>query len=286
MARTRLLAFEWAGLKLAVESPVGCSWEWPPEIADRTCHPDDPDVHVSVQSLRQQRVIENAVPYSHEGSLFEAGRRGTDHCLGVAGDGRVARFDPDFRWGDVWLPPSAIRNRVFPLARPLDDLLVIHRALVLGALAVRATAAVRQGRALVVLGDARPANLQPGTAMWEGWLLLDPRPDGTRVHPLPSTHETGARVRGEVLLEGLHVIDSVANDDSLTRTLDPEIAAGEILRFAFAPLASSSSTDRMLSAATRLAGRVSLLRVGAAIGQRFAWRRARSPLTRVPPAGA
>jgi hypothetical protein len=286
MGRTKLRGFEWAGLKLAVETPDGWTWDWPEHLERRICHPESPDVYVSVRRLREHRVLKDADPYSHEGSLFEAGRCGGDHCLVVIGDRRFARFDRDFRWCDVWLPPSAIRNRVFPLARPLDDLVVIHRALVRGALAVRATAAIRRGRALVVLGDSRLADPKPGTVMWEGWLLLEPHRDGTRVYPLPSTLQTGTTPRAGALLEGLHVIDSVANDDPLTGVLDPEIAAGEILRFAFAPLAGSDSTDRLLGAATRLAAGVSLVRLGAASGQRFSWRRARSPLALVPPAGA
>ena len=286
MGRTKLRGFEWAGLRLAVEVPAGWSWEWPRDLSQRICHPEKPDVYVSVHPLREHRVLKSALPYSHDGSLFEAGRLGGDHYLMVYGDRRLARFDPDFRWCNVWLPPSAIRNRVFPLARPLDDLVVIHRALVRGALAVRATAAVQRGRALVVLGDSRLADPKPGTVIWEGWLLLEPRGEGTRVYPLPSTLQTGTTPRAGALLEGLHVIDSVANDDSLTRTLDPEIAAGEILRFAFAPLAGSNSTNRLLEAATRLAERVRVVRLGAASGQRFVWRRARSPLSLVPPAGA
>ncbi len=286
MGRTRLRGFEWAGLKLAVEAPAGWSWDWPEHLSRRICHPESPDVYVSVHPLREHRVVKNALPYSHEGSLFEAGRRGGDHYLVIGGDRRVARFDRDFRWCDVWLPPSAIRNRIFPLARPLDDLVVIHRALVRGALAVRATAAVQQGRALVVLGDSRLADPKRGTARWEGWLLLEPRGDGTRVYPLPSTLQTGTTARGGALLDGLHVSDSVANDESLAGVLDPEIAAGEILRFAFAPLAGSGSADRLLGAATRLAAGVSLVRLGPASGQRFSWRRARSSLALVPPAGA
>ena len=286
MGRTKLRGFEWAGLRLALEAPAGWIWDWPAGLSQRICHSEDPDVYVSVHPLREHRPLAHVRPYCHEGSLFQAGRSDGDDYLVVNEDRRLARFDGDIRHCDVWLPPSAIRSRVFPLAHPLDDLIVIHRALARGALTVRATAAVRRGRALVVLGDSRLADPKPGTAMWEGWLLLEPRNDGTRVHPLPSTRQTGPTARAGALLEGLHVVDAGANDDSLTQTLVAELAAGEILRFAFAPLAGSNRTHRLLTTATRLAETVSMVRLGATSGQRFGWRTARSPLSLVPPAGA
>lgn len=290
MARTRIRGFEWAGLRLALEVPSGWSWDWPTGLAESVCHPEDPDVHVSVHPLRETRGLESAIPYCHEGSLFEMGRGNGDSYVSVTGDRRAARFSQDLRFCDVWLPPSAIRGRIFPLARPLDDLVVIHRALLRGALAVRATAAVRSGRALVVLGESNLAEPDSGpdaeTAMWAGWLLLDPQPEGTRVYPLPSTRQTGSIAAGGAVLDGLHVMDSVADGEFLTGTLDPEIAATEILRFAFAPLAGANTTDRVVTAATRLAAGRPVLRLGGAGGQRFGWRRSRHPLSLVPPAGA
>lgn len=286
MGTTKLRGFEWAGLRLALEAPAEWVWDWPAAFAQRICHPEDPDVYVSVHPLREYRSLEHVRSYSHEGSLFETGSiDGEDHLV-VTEDRRLARFDSEIRRCDVWLPPSAIRSRVFPLASPLDDLILIHRALVRGALTVRATAAVRQGRALVVLGDSCLADPKPGTAMWEGWLLLEARGDGIWVQPLPSTRQTGPTVRAGALLEGLHVVDSDANDDSLTRTLGSELAAGEILRFAFAPLAGSNSSDRLLTTVTGLAERVSMVRLGATSGRRFGWRTARSPNSLVTPAGA
>lgn len=286
MGRTKIRGFEWAGLRLALEAPAGWHWNWPPALSQRLCNPEDPDVYVSVNPLREHRALENVRPYYHEGSLFEAGRIDGQDCLVVNEDRRVMRFAEDLHRCDVWLPPSAVRSQVFPLAHPLDDLVVIHRALAHGALTVRATAAVRQGRALVVLGDSRLADPKPGTELWEGWLLLVPNSDGTRVHPLPSTLQSGPVLRAGALLEGLHVVDAGPNDDSLTRTLSSELAAGEILRFAFAPLIGSNSSDRLLASVTRLADRVAMVRLGATSGQRFAWRAARSPASLVPPAGA
>ena len=69
-------------------------------------------------------------------------------------------------------------------------------------------------------------------------------------------------------------------------TLDPEVAAGEILRYAFVPLASHSGTDRLMEVATDLARRVPTLRVCGAGTGGFTWRAAGSARSLAPPAGA
>ena len=286
MVRKELHGFEWGGLRLAVEAPAQWNFNWPRHLSQAACAPEDPDVHVAVHTLREDPLLKQALAYSHEGCLFEAGRCGREDYLLVDADRRLARFDGSGLRCDVWLPRSAIRDGVFPLAQPLDDLVVIQGALARGGLAVRATAAVRGGRALVVLGESSLADPQPDTLMWEGWLLLQADGDATRVYPLPSTFRSGAGPHAGALLEGLHVADSGPSDDELPSSLGPEAAAGQILRFAFAPLAGWNSAERMLVAATRVAERVPMIRLGTVGGRRFGWKRARPPMSLVPPAGA
>ena len=286
MVPKQLRGFEWGGLRLVVEAPSQWHSNWSADQRLEACAPEDPDVQVAVHPLREQPLLKHALTYSHEGCLFEAGRCGREDYLLMDADRRLARFDGDALRCDVWLPPSAIRAGVFPLARPLDDLIVIHGALARGALAVRATAAVRGGRALVVLGESSLADPQPDTLIWEGWLLLEPEENATRVHPLPSTFRSGAGPLGGALLEWLHVADSGPSDAELPGSLGPEAAAGQILRFAFAPLAGWNSTERMLVAATRVAERVPMLRLGRVGGRRFGWKRSRPQMSLVPLAGA
>jgi hypothetical protein len=288
MGRTRLRGFAWAGVKLAIEVPAAVEWQWPEALVDRTCHPEDADVHVSVERLRQPSPACDVLRYAHQGRVFEAGREGRDHVVHIVRDGRVARFDPAFRWARIALPDAAARAGVFPLASPLDDLLLIHRVIAAGGLVLRAMAAVRQGRALVILGDATPAPPGPSTALWSGWLVLQPGREGFDVYPLPSTLRSGARSRNALgaRLEGLHLLDSAADDDTVAATLDPEIAAAELLRFAFAPLGSASHVDPIVEAATVLARRVPVLRLAGLGGARFAWRATPARTSLVPPAGA
>jgi hypothetical protein len=226
--------------------------------------------------------------YSHEGGDFQTGRVGNDYWIRVEGDGRIARFDRSLSWVRVGMTPEATRAGLFPLTRPLDDLVLIHRALANGAIAVRATAAVTEGRALVILGGGSTETPSGRTSLWQGWLLLQPGRDHVAVHPLPSTIRSGrfdAATR-VARLDGLHVIDSISGDGYGASTLDPDLAAGEVLRYAFAPLASAESTDRLVGAATELAARVAIVRLGSAGSGGFAWRSARSARSLVPPAGA
>ncbi len=285
MEPTKLRGFEWAGLKLAIEVPSGIDWNPALEgFAEADRHLTNPDVHVCVEWRRDPSPLLDATSYCHEGSLFEAVGRGSEHWVSVSDDGRLARFDATFQRVRVALSPS---SPLFPLARPLDDLVLIHRALARGALALRATAAVRDGRALVILGDATPEPPSGGTSLWQGWLLIEPLADGIVVHPLPSTIRSGrfGSTCRRAWLDGLHVMDALMSDGTAD-TLDPELAAGEILRYAFAPLASASCTDRLVEAATDLARRVSILRLCGAGTSGFAWRAARATRSLAPPAGA
>jgi hypothetical protein len=291
MGRTRLRGFEWAGLKVAIEVPPGVVWEAPEGLADSSCHPDDADVHVSVELMTESSGLAEVTPdcqYSHEDGVFHAGRVGDDHWIRVEGDGRIARFDRSLRWVRVGMTPAAAKAGLFPLRRPLDDLVLIHRALANGAIAVRATAAVTDGSALVILGGGVSELPTARTSLWQGWLLLQPGADQVSVHPLPSTirsgrFDTGTRV---ARLDGLHVIDSITGEEYGASTLDPDLAAGEVLRYAFAPLASAESTDHLVGAATELAARVPIVRLCSAGSSDFAWRSARTARSLVPPAGA
>ena len=288
MRRTELRGFEWAGLRLAIEVPRDVDWTLPLEgFRQVDCHAA-PDVHVSVEWRRDASPLPDGIPYCHEGSLFEASNRGSGHWVSVSDDGRLASFDSSFESVRVALPPVVPGEpALFPLERPLDDLVVIHRALATGALALRATAAVRDGRALVILGDATPEPPSRGTALWQGWLLIEPGADGIAVHPLPSTIRSahfGSTCR-QAWLEGLHVMDPMTREGTVD-TLDSELAAGEILRYAFVPLVSPGGTDRLVEVATDLARRVPILRLRGVGSGSFTWRAAGSARSLVPPAGA
>lgn len=293
MGRGELRGYDWAGLKLAVEVPDGVDadrhWRLPAGFV-----PDGDGqgaavrvrLHEADEALHARLSSEGTV-YFHEGDVFEAGRVGSRHWIRTAEDGRVAWADEGFQWIEIArLRPHAEAD--FPLARPLDDLVLIHRALLQGAFALRATAAVRGGRALVLLGDAGRPLACDRTAVWQGWLLLLPARDGVRVAPLPSTRRSGgAPARLSVArLSGLHVLDPMTVARDAVRVLDPDLAAAELLRYAFAPITSPDASDQLVGIATRVACRVPVVQIATAGGSAFGWRAASGVARAGLPAGA
>lgn len=287
-----LRGYEWAGLRLAVEVPEGVDadrdWRLPPGFAP-DADPEDAAVRVRLhegdESLHA-RLATGGTVYFHEGDVFEAGRVGDQHWIRTADDGRIAWADPGFGLIEV-ARVTPLSGRGFPLARPLDDLVLIHRALLQGAFALRATAAVRGGRALVLLGDAGHPPACRETAVWQGWLLLQPGRAGIRVAPLPSTRRAGPACKRPVAsLAGLHVLDPMTVARDAVRVLDPDLAAAELLRYAFAPITSPDPGERLVGAATRVASRIPVVQVAAAGRSPFGWRSSAGVSRSGLPAGA
>lgn len=247
--------YAWAGLEWIVEVPAGVDPErdWNLPIGFVPCAHPDPDraVRIEVSNASAAAPLPGGTAYFHEGDVFEAGRLGGHHWIRRAEDGRVAVAAPDFGAIEVALPMPATRAG-FPLAHPLDDIILLHRALEQGAFALRGAAAVRDGEAIVLLGDAPRADVEGRTALWQGWLVLQPAGDGVDVLPLPSTIRSGrsgwAGTRAR--LAGLHVTTVMTGASETLRVLDADAAAGELLRFAFAPIDGGESGEKLLWAAT------------------------------------
>ena len=289
MRGVALRGFDWAGMKLRIEVPDGIDpvtdWDLPEGLVPVEDDGFREDVRVSFTEA-DPSAIRDGTTWFHEGEVFEAGRIGADHWLRRAEDGRVALADPRFRFVHVAVPAST-RAAGFPLAHPLDDLVLIHRALQQGAFALRATAAVRDGEALVVLGDTRADCAARDTSLWRGWLLLQPGRRGIRVAPLPSTlrstrHGQSCRM---ARLVGLHVIEPIGGGDAV-RVLDRDCAAGELLRYAFSSIGSPDDADALVERAVRIARRVPVVQLQAPGCDRFAWQAHAPSLRAVLPAGA
>ena len=278
--------FDWAGQKWLIEVPEGVDpdRDWTPPTGFV------PDPAVDPEAASRISILDGRTPelpdgtaYFHEGDVFEAGRVGSHHWLRHAGDGRVAVTDAGFRSIEVSLPMGAA-TAGFPLTHPLDDILLLHRALSEGAFALRGAAAVLDGEALVVLGDdALDADPSSRGAVWRGWLLLQPRAAGVDVVPLPSTIRSGrtgwAGVRAK--LSGLHV---TGRGDG-PAVLDADEAAAELLRFAFAPIVGDDGADSMLWSASRIAESVPVLCISSPGQDAFAWKGAAGARMAIP-AGA
>jgi hypothetical protein len=290
MRRAELRGFDWAGMKLSVEVPESIDperdWVLPDGLVPLAQHDFVADLQISLDGGADDALAGEGTTWFHEGDVFEAGRIGTDHWIRRLDDGRVALADPSFRFVHVSLPTDA-REAGFPLAHPLDDLVLIHRALQQGAFALRATAVVEDGDALVVMGDADGGQASRGAACWKGWLLLRATRGGIRVAPLPSTLRSGRTGQNgrTARLAGLHVVDPMSCEGDVVRVLDADSAAAEMLRYAFSPIACGEA-DRLVGAATALARRVPVVQLQSPGCDRFAWNVEESMLRRMLPAGA
>ena len=275
MARTKLRGVELGGVRLAIEIPPVFSWRWPETWPfDLACPPHEPDVYVAVRVGTIAVPRFDAITYSCEGGSFEIGRVGQDWVVAVHGRERferVARFDPDFREGEIVISPRALSNGAngveHPLQHPVDDLIVMHRVVRDGGLMVRGSALLRRGSALVFLGGGAPPadpSLGRGEAKHVSRLLardqvvLRSGDGGVRAYGTPWRERTGIRGPTSARLEALYVMRSPHNGVAVQR-LDPERALHELLAQSFAPVHDPESAERQLQAARGVIERVPLL---------------------------
>ena len=97
MARTRLRGLEIAGIQIGIEVPETCEWDWPDgPIADFSCLPRDPEVHVGLRVGRLASGDLGGERYRLGAWTFEVARRGEDWLTRSRAAGRreqLAHFD-------------------------------------------------------------------------------------------------------------------------------------------------------------------------------------------------
>jgi hypothetical protein len=295
---------ELAGLRIAVEVPGTLSWrERDGEVSGSECAPTDPDVYVGVSVGTASGPTGETTVYASGRQTFEIGRDGSDWLISVQGRGpheRVARFDSDFRQGEVIVSPDCavqiLESGGSPLAHPLDELLVLHRILRMGGLVLRGSLIVREGRALVFVGKRRSIAEAPATRDAAGWRRVDPMravgdriairfgDRGPHVQTLPWS-VTGAPVpalRGD--LDAIHLLEPA--DAVFTEPLVEDEAVGEILANAFAPVHDPEGASRSGAVAERIARCVPVSRLGMPAEERivpFTWGQSQAALAFAPP---
>ncbi|NNL84843.1 MAG: hypothetical protein HKP27_04280, partial [Myxococcales bacterium] len=153
---TRTLAV--AGLRIAIEVPRELPWNWPESPLRRFTGESDaaPDVCVAVR-VGEPRPSEGALSYDSGGGIFDvvATPQIFEITLRIRGVvQRVARFDRDFREGEVVVSSDSFyaTECYYPLAYPLDEWIFFHRILRERGVLLHACAAEREGRALVYCG--------------------------------------------------------------------------------------------------------------------------------------
>lgn len=286
MGRTKLRGIELGGVQVAVEVTDDYTWSWPRLLAQRSCAPTAPDLHLGVRVASDPPELADGFLGYHAGGVTEVGTFAGDTVIrvrGAASDSPVqrwARFDPSLRFGEIVVTPELASQGACPLGSPLDELIVLLHATRNDALAVWGSLSVDSGRALVFLGDDHPAASRDVSAAGAGWIVLRPEHGTVRTHPLDPAH---ARARGAEL-HGLHVTHSLLHEGGGPQALDADSGAGELLRYAFETLHDPASAERVQRVARIIAGRAPLLSLGASPSRRFAWHKSRAGTSLLPAA--
>lgn len=276
MGRSKVRGFEWTGVKLAVEVPGNWNWaafeEEAPEIAVR---PEEADVFVGVRVAAPERPKRDVVRYQSRGVRFEVGSFAGDWVVAVSDAGgiqRSARFDREFRNGEIRVAPDALERVEHPLAHPLDELILMHRLMREGCVVVDARLQLeangahlffeaqrdRAARASAnALGMARPAR--------DALLVL--RPIGEREHaeqtplwvystPWRATGEAAERRYVRSRVAELHLLtaeDDGALPQCASRSVSPRTATNELLRHVVVPVHDPDALDRVSEVVARVA---------------------------------
>jgi len=268
---------------IAVEVPSNWDWDWTDApYAASAVLPREPDVEIGVHVGPPERPPRDAMRYVSRGVRFEVGWSGGDFLFVVRGERgieRSARFDADFRHGEIRVAAEAAEAIAHPLAHPLDELILLHRLVREGCLVVEAR--LREGPAGVhVYFDAPCA---PTGSAASGFtasppvrpLVLRPRltsrqggDTGVWVYEAPWRRSTvalgpgGSRGR----LAELHLL-SGEDDGRLPscrpRDLLPHEAGNELLRRVNAPIHDVDSVDRLTEIVSRIVRAVRVSRVDA-----------------------
>jgi len=261
MARTRLRGISIAGIQIGIEVPEIYDWEWPESpVSEFQCLPRDPEVHVGLRVDAPAQADLGGERYSIGAWTFEVARLGGgDWVLGLSRRGRrekLARFDGEFRVGEIVVSADIARSRAYPLRSPIDEWIVLHRTVARGGLCLDGSATSIDGAARIRLGDApaRPGNrwtVPTPSLLGRRALLVREERDRSRLFRTPWTESMDPRLSFEARIDAFERICDSEIDWS--DRLDPADAADLLVKHALVPLCDEGMLDRVLRNAQRIA---------------------------------
>lgn len=291
MGRTKLRGIEMAGIRIAIEVPSTLPWKLDPGLAAFESSPMDPDVHIGVRVAETRLPVGETFFYESGGFQFEIGREACDWVVAVYGPGgsceRTARFDASFSQGEVTVSPECAARAHCPLSSPLDEILLLHRAVADGCLVLRGSLSIRNGRATVFLSQREGEMDAPGAPALAGvaqHLILRPDPgadserDRIWVHATPWSASKGADPYSRALLESIQVVETGGKQP--VEKLSSSRSIGAILQHAFAPVHNPSAAEQLLEVVEWVSRRTRVQRLNRPEMKRvvsFTWER--SPQT-------
>ncbi|MCP5043288.1 MAG: hypothetical protein GY944_19860 [bacterium] len=270
MGRSKLRGIEVAGVKLAIEVPTNLAWQWPDaEHLAAAQMPLAPDVHVGVRVAAPQRPSGETFRYESRGVSFEIGWAGEDWVVAIEGPKgceRSARFDADFRHGEVLIDPAIASCAGYPLAHPLDELILLHRLIREGCVIVNASVSLRGGEALLFLEAPHRRVEAFGTPSRGGLVVLRPVLEAqansdTRlwVYSTPWRRDAKEPRFARAPLSAIHVLDPAAGQSY--QALSHSMAANEILQHVFAPMHDPDAAGRVFEIVSHVARRTKVVRM-------------------------
>lgn len=286
---SRFHGLDVAGLRLAVEAPDSLPWEWPEGPLRRFAAPPvdaDCRVHVRVGRPRLPRGAE--LVYDSQGGIFDVARLGGDWIVALRIRGRLerlARFDDDFREGVVVIDPASFyaKDRHYPLAYPLDELVFLHRLAREGGLLVHSCGVERDGCVRLFTGPsgagkttlARLMLEDPGCAVLSDDRMVVRRDaEGFRAFGTPWHGDAPLAEPRGARLTGIHAIRKTPGFEA--RPLAAATAAAAVLGNAFLPAHDRCAAERTLALIEALVDRVEIAELGFCRDpgvSAFVWRR-------------
>jgi hypothetical protein len=275
VARTKLRGLTVAGLRIAIEAPPSLPWNWPAGPLGRFASPaEEADLHVGVRVGRVEAPPAGSVRYDSGGGIFDVASDGREVVFALRIRGvlqRVARFDPDFRQGEVVLAPDSLyaRECFYPLAYPLDELIFLHRIVRDEGLLIHACGAERDGNVLIFTGPSGAgkttiARLLEGQAgariLSDDRIVLRREGEQLWAHGTPWHGDAPLSLAAGARVAALHVIRHAP--EVLAEPLAGAAAATAVLGNAFLPAHDPAGAAAALDFAARLVARVPVIRLG------------------------
>ncbi len=264
------------GLRIAVEVPRALPWRWPDGPLRRfACSGESADVRVSVRVGTPEAPPTGVLHYDSGGGIFDVARSGSDFVIALRIRGelqRSARFDADFGEGEVVVSPGShyARERSYPLAYPLDEVIFLHRIVREGGLLLHACGLVHEGLARVFTGPSgagkttisRLAMRHAGArVLSDDRIVLRPAGSkGVRIWGTPWHGDGELSERASAPLTAIHAIRHASR--IIPEPLAGAAAVAAVLGNAFVPAHDPVGTAHALDFAAHLVERVPVMRLG------------------------
>lgn len=269
--RTRLRGLEIAGIQIGIEVPDTCLWEWPESaVSDFVCLPRGPEVHIGLRVAELSSADLGGECYGLGAWTFEVAAHGDDWLLGLSRGGvreQLARFDSNYRCGEILISKDAADKRRFPLRTPLDEWIVLQRTVARGGLVLSGSAGRKDDVASIRLEKA--SSRLPSRNRWAthrmallGRDTVVLRGHGDRLRNFSTPWND---TRDPLLGVSAPVADLVVIEESerpYRECLDPDEAAELLVAHSIVPLCDERFFDRVLCNARKMSLQVKVLRIG------------------------